>query len=89
MITLTYLFPIVLKMATNKNDFKKHKFDLGKFSKVFGFLSIIFLTFECCMLCLPNDFEDDANYSILYLLGFIVFTLFMYYCPKYGLIKRM
>ena len=59
MITITYIFPIILKLATDKNDFKKHKFDLGKFSKPFGVVSIIFLIFECIMLCLPNSFDMD------------------------------
>lgn len=45
MTTLTMFFPIILKLSTNKNDFKKHKFDLGPFSNIFGWMSVAILIF--------------------------------------------
>ena len=88
--------PIFLKVVNKNSEFRIHKFDLGKLSKFFGILSIIFLSSFMIFSSLPNSLSinndysiESFNYSLEFMMILIVFILFLYYIPVFGIKNYM
>jgi amino acid transporter len=83
----SYGFPILLKLIYQPKTFPKTSFDLGRWSRPFGIVSVVWLSFSTILLLCPTSFpytKDNFNYLIVLVTGiFILMTINWYYNSQY------
>lgn len=74
----SYLIPILLRVTVSRNTFEPAEFNLGKYSKPFGVITVLWATFMIVVLCLPQDAPitiNNMNYSPI-ALGIVILGAF-------------
>ena len=74
----SYLIPILLRVTVSRNTFEPAEFNLGKYSKPFGVIAVLWATFMIIVLCLPQDAPitiNNMNYSPI-ALGIVILGAF-------------
>lgn len=87
--SIAYVIPILARLLAPDARFKPGVWYLGHFwSKTVAWISVLWLTFICIIVCLPSyvpvTAAADMNYACVVTGATFIFSSAWYYCPKYG-----
>lgn len=87
----SYAIPILWRITYCKNTFKQGPYNLGRYSNLIGWISVIFLCLTSICFMFPTQFNenmkqevDTFNYTSVVLAATFILMMIYWWFPKYG-----
>eukprot|EP00347_Sterkiella_histriomuscorum_P009672 403340314 len=88
-VQLSYAIPIFFRVTQSRDTFKRNHYNLGSWSTMYGWISVIWLSFTSCCLLLPSKRHptdgitaENFNYSPIVVCLFLVFAAIYWNLPE-------
>jgi amino acid transporter len=89
-LVIIYVTPITARCTWGRKYFTPGPFNLGVWAYPLGAISTLWMLFSTVVFCLPTQMPPSAenlNYASVAFIGTCIFSLSMFFFPKYGAYK--